>query len=172
MAEIDIREGENANPNFVQLREHAKKLEQDIKDKDARLKELEQRDLGEKEKLIAERDEAHSKLKDLDSLKGKVEQYETRFKEMAAKELELIPEEHRAAAQEIASLIASPEGQYNAFSKFRQALKPAPIVAGTVTQPVPSAAASIQANEPAKLDPKETVKAGLGAFLSTPKLGK
>jgi hypothetical protein len=150
------------NPNVVQQREHIRKLETALREKDAELSTVketltakERAELAEVDRLKAENADLANKTKVVSDLELRIQAQDAKFASLYEKELATIPAEQQSAITAITSQIATPEGRYDALLNLKSLTVTAKPTGGTVTNPATPGLVPNPTNPPAPVSPKD-----------------
>lgn len=123
-----------ANAAFAQMRTELAALKAQNEALAAEKTALERKDMDEKTRLQAERDDLDKKVRDLEPLRDELGRYTSEIEKACDNALNAIPEEKRAAIKAVTDQIPL-DGRLTAIQTMTAAIGVAPISGGTVTQP-------------------------------------
>jgi hypothetical protein len=150
-----------ANAAFAQMRTELAALKAERETLLADKTALERKDMDEKTRIEAERNDALKKVQELEPLRDAHGKFVTQLETACANELAQIPEDKRAAIEAVVSQIPL-EGRLTAIQSMRSAIGAPPVSSGTVTQPGGNPAAGLPGgpDAPKPIEAKDLGKLG------------
>jgi hypothetical protein len=122
------------NAAFAEMRTKLAAAEREKQELADRLTALERKDMDDKTRIEAERNDALKKVQELEPLRDAHGKFVSQLETACANELAQIPEDKRAAIEAVVSQIPL-EGRLTAIQSMRSAIGAPPVSSGTVTQP-------------------------------------
>jgi protein required for attachment to host cells len=171
--EVDVTKATEDNSTIKAMREAHDKVAEENKSLKAQLTDLERKEMDEKARLTAERDEAREKAAEADKLRAENGQFASKFETLYGHELLGVPEEKRAQVQTLTAN-GSWADRYEAIKSAKQLITvAAPTVIGTLSNPPGAPVVQPPAAPPPQPAPfdLEKIKQGPGQFLSQPVVG-